>query len=209
MENYELSPETAHPKAKALFKEEFYWSPIDECAPFGNDDGADSFYGFRQWRSNNRNISPIKFIEAQLASWDYPEFDLYETESGKIEEYISAKTQVDTSGINAQMSELLEQFKQMSNEAGQEFSEEQLKQLIAQTTSSMGGMFLYGINNSIIAVGFGQFVLEGKIDSDIKELTRIAIERELLPVMISKWGVHKNERIDKLNIILAALNKMD
>jgi uncharacterized protein YfeS len=30
--------------------EEFYWSPIEETAPFGNDDGADIYAGFKDWR---------------------------------------------------------------------------------------------------------------------------------------------------------------
>jgi hypothetical protein len=30
MDNFELSPETAHPKAKRIMTEDFYWSPIEE-----------------------------------------------------------------------------------------------------------------------------------------------------------------------------------
>ncbi len=209
MENYELSPETAHPKAKELLKDDFYWSPIDECAPFGNDDGSDAFYGFRKWRLNNNNKSPVKFIEKLLNSWDYPKFDLYEMDTEKIKTYISSKTQVDTSGINAQMPELIEQFKQMAKKSGQEFNEEQFKQLIAQTSDNMGGTFLYGIDNSIIAIGFGQYMLEGTIDSELKTLTEIAIKRELLPVLVNKWGEHKSERIKQLNKMLAVVNKMN
>lgn len=60
MDNYDLTPETAHPKAKKILTKEFYWSPIEESGPFGSDDGSDAIYGFRQWRAKNQAISPLK-----------------------------------------------------------------------------------------------------------------------------------------------------
>jgi hypothetical protein len=30
-----FAPETAHPRARALMKDDFFWSPIDESGPFG------------------------------------------------------------------------------------------------------------------------------------------------------------------------------
>ncbi len=34
--------------AKRLMNEEFSWNPINETAPFGNDDGADACAGFKE-----------------------------------------------------------------------------------------------------------------------------------------------------------------
>jgi uncharacterized protein YfeS len=39
---FEFSPKTAHPNAQALMKEDFFWSSIDESAPFGSDGGSDA-----------------------------------------------------------------------------------------------------------------------------------------------------------------------
>jgi uncharacterized protein YfeS len=46
-------PETAHPRARELMTEEFLWDCVDEEAPFGSDEGADAYYGFREWRQQN------------------------------------------------------------------------------------------------------------------------------------------------------------
>ena len=37
MSDYSPTIEKAHPNAKRLMNEEFYWSPIEETAPFGSD----------------------------------------------------------------------------------------------------------------------------------------------------------------------------
>jgi len=50
MDNFEYSFKNAHPNAQALMKDDFYWSPIEETAPFGSDDGWEAAYGFREWR---------------------------------------------------------------------------------------------------------------------------------------------------------------
>jgi uncharacterized protein YfeS len=47
-------PETAHPRARQLMKEEFLWDCVDEEAPFGSDEGADAYYEFRDWRARNK-----------------------------------------------------------------------------------------------------------------------------------------------------------
>ncbi|MEO5603322.1 MAG: hypothetical protein ABIR06_20550 [Cyclobacteriaceae bacterium] len=49
MDDFELSPDTAHPKAKTLLTKDFFWSPSEETGPFGSDDGSDCFHGFMEW----------------------------------------------------------------------------------------------------------------------------------------------------------------
>ncbi|MCE3279284.1 MAG: hypothetical protein K0S44_1475 [Bacteroidetes bacterium] len=207
MENYELSPETAHPKAKQLLTEDFYWSSIEESGPFGSDDGSDAFYGFKLWRSENKAASPIVYLERLLKTWDYPYFDLNEMDTVKIKEYISAKSRTDSS--NFQMPEMTEEFKIMAKNMGMDFDENKLKEMMALTSNDMGGTFLLGIDNAVIAIGFGQFVLEGKIDNDIKTLTQTAIKRELLPLLIDNWGEYKKTRLEQLNKMLTVVDKMN
>ncbi|QJR16206.1 hypothetical protein [Usitatibacter palustris] len=48
-DEWELTPEVAHPNAKRLLKDEFYWDICDEDSPFGNDTGADTLEFYREW----------------------------------------------------------------------------------------------------------------------------------------------------------------
>ncbi|MBO9634928.1 MAG: hypothetical protein J7578_17590 [Chitinophagaceae bacterium] len=82
------SPGTAHPLAKKLMNDDFYWSPMDETAPFGNDDGADAWAGFRDWRQANKTGDPIVYLKEKVANWNYPVFDLSETSYQKLKPYL-------------------------------------------------------------------------------------------------------------------------
>lgn len=164
--NPELTPKSAHPKAKQIMKEEFYWSPIEESGPFGSDDGSDAFYGFREWRQNNKTISPLVYLKELIKEWNYPPFDLNEMNEENIKKYIAS--------------------------------------------SQLGARTLTGQDNAIIAVGFGQFVLEGKIDEDIKSLTKTALNRELLPFVIEMWDKkYQKNRAEQLTKMLSAVDKMN
>ena len=88
MSDYSPTFEKAHPKAKALLKEDFYFSPIDETAPFGNDDGADTYAGFKDWRQTHINDNPKIFLLDQIDYWSYPKFDIYETDIKKLTPYL-------------------------------------------------------------------------------------------------------------------------
>ena len=47
-------PETAHPRARELMAEAFFWDCADEEAPFGSDEGHDAYHEFREWRRRNK-----------------------------------------------------------------------------------------------------------------------------------------------------------
>ncbi len=47
-------PETAHPRARQLMTEEFFWDCTDEEAPFGSDEGDTAYDEFRSWRKQNK-----------------------------------------------------------------------------------------------------------------------------------------------------------
>lgn len=77
------------------------------------------------------------------------------------------------------------------------------------SSRSMGGTYLYSQDNAVIAIGFGQFVLEGKIDRDIAELVKITIQRELLPILMTRFDENvQKERKERLNQMLSDLKKM-
>lgn len=72
MDNFEYTFKSAHPKAQALMTDEFFWSPIEETAPFGSDDGSDAAHGFRQWRFVTKTTSPVIYLKDLIESWQYP-----------------------------------------------------------------------------------------------------------------------------------------
>ncbi|MEO7992090.1 MAG: hypothetical protein ABI663_21235 [Chryseolinea sp.] len=161
MDDFELTPEKAHPKAKALLTEEFYWSPIDETGPFGSDDGSDSFYQFRQWRVDNKKVSPATFLKELLDEWGFPSFDIGKTD---------------------------------------------VKELLTKVDAGM----IIVQDNAIIAIGFGQFVLEGKIDNDIKDLTKKAIQREMADELLVHFrSDYRQVRKDQLTRMLVVVDKMN
>jgi uncharacterized protein YfeS len=69
-EEWALAPENAHPNARALMAEPFFWDCVDEDAPFGNDTAADVLVFFRDWRQANPTASPLAFLGELLGSWE-------------------------------------------------------------------------------------------------------------------------------------------
>ncbi len=150
--------ENAHLKARELFKEEFYWSPVEETSPFGSDDGADAFYQFREWRETNKTASPFIFIEMLLDTWGYSRGPA--PHDAEVAEYLVARSAL-------------------------------------------------GTNNVIIAVGFGQFVLEGAIDKKLLARTIQSVEEECKPSRLSMFAEdYQAKRLEQLTILREALNKM-
>ena len=60
-DEWELSPENAHPNAKRLLKADFYWDVVDEDSPFGNDTGADTLEFYRAWIRENDDDEEFLF----------------------------------------------------------------------------------------------------------------------------------------------------
>ena len=88
MSDYSPTIEKAHPNAKRLMNEEFYWSPIEETAPFGSDDGADTYAAFAEWRVTHKTENPKVFLKEQIDYWGYPTFDLNEINLDKLKPYL-------------------------------------------------------------------------------------------------------------------------
>lgn len=208
MDNFEFSLKSAHPKAQALMADEFYWSPIEETAPFGSDDGSDAAYGFRQWRFLNKTTSPVTYLKDLIASWQYLFFDYNEMDTTNIREYISSKANPDENAIQQQMKMLKEAFKNSADTSMNNLDDRQLRDLINATSKEMGGSYLLGQDNAIIGTGFAQFVLEGHIDNDIKAMTITAIKRQLLPLLINRYDEnYRDKRKQQLTKMLEVITK--
>ena len=60
------------------------------------------------------------------------------------------------------------------------------------------------IDNTVISLAFSQLFLSGNIDTEIKTLAKIAIEREILFAEV--WEENSKTRIEKLNKLTKSLN---
>lgn len=209
IDNFEYSLKTAHPKAQALMTDSFYWSPIEETGPFGSDDGPDAAYGFRQWRILNKLTSPINYLKQLITGWNYPFFDWNEMDTTKIKEYIVSRADIDEESIERQIQLLKEANKNSPDSSLKNIDDSQLREIVKSSSKKLGGAFLLGQDNAIIGTGFAQFVLEGKIDKDMKVLVITAINRQLLPLLINRYDeVYRNIRKEQLTKMLDVVNKI-
>lgn len=208
MRNVEFTFKSAHPKAKALMTDEFYFSPIEETAPFGSDDGWDAAIGFKEWRRSNKTTSPVVYLKNLIAGWQYPFFDYNEMDTAKIKEYIYQKKTLSEADIQQQINTLKEINKKSAGTSGMKLDDTQLREIILSSSQEMNGIYLLGQDNAIIGIGFAQFVLEGHIDQDIKDLTITAIKRQLLPLLINRYDDnYRDKRKQQLTKMLEVVNK--
>lgn len=206
MNDSEFTFKSAHPNAQKLMSEDFYWSPIEETAPFGSDDGSDAAYGFSQWRLVNKTISPVTYLNDLITSWSYPYFGYNELDTNKIKAYLSTKINLDEEIIEQQIQTLKETVKNDPDTSMSKLDDKQLREIINATSNNMGIRYLTGQDNAIIAIGFAQLVMAGRIDNDIKTLTITAIRRQLLPMLISRWDegyqeIRKRQLTKMLNVM--------
>jgi len=208
MDNFQYSYKSAHPNAQALMTDDFYFSPGEETAPFGSDDGWDAAYGFREWRLTNKTTSPIVYLKDLIARWQYPFFDYNEMDTTKINEYINQKKELSEADIQQQINTLKEINKNSADTSSMKLDDKQLREVILSSSKGMNGIYLLGQDNAIIGIGFAQFVLEGHIDKDIKDLTITAIKRQLLPLFINRYDTnYQDKRKQQLTKMLEVINK--
>jgi uncharacterized protein YfeS len=156
----ELSPEN-YPKAAQILTDEFYWDCTDEFSPFGNDDGADTFTFFREWREEHSRDNPVRFLDEHLEGW------------------------------------------QVINGHWDVVDADEAVKLIKENEFSF-----FTRDNSIIAVAFGQILVDGKVHPEIKRRGLLAIERQLLPEINNLAGPgHAPERAERFEKMKAVLSQ--
>ena len=69
MSDYSPTFEKAHPIAKSIMQDSFYFNVIEETSPFGSDDGADTYANFKNWLSINPDGNPKVFLLNQIDEW--------------------------------------------------------------------------------------------------------------------------------------------
>ena len=163
--DYNPDYENAHPKAKELMNEDFFYSSTNETAPFGSDDAADTYAGFAEWRVANKFANPKVFLIQHIEDWGYPDFDLATTDFEKLKSYLQ--------------------------------------------TSEMHIYYLTSIDQSILAIAFGQLYIEGKIDDEMLLIAKYSLERQLNSQILKTWPSDYQEerklKLTKMDIVISEL----
>ena len=185
---FEFSQTNARPEAKLLMKEAFYWSPIDESAPFGSDAGSDAAQGFYKWSKDHPSISVMVYLKGLITSWNFPAIAWDETDTLKLKEYINRSAPLDERIIEEQVKRLNQINDRSSTANGQKaLSDEQLRQIVINSAKKMGASYLIELDEAIIGTAFAQFVLQGKIDSSLRHFAEISLKREMLPLLTAQY----------------------
>ena len=72
---WEVTPQTAHPRARQLLVDSIVWDFGDEDSPLGNDTGADTFAAYLAFRHEQPSVGVQQFIRDQLASFEIADTD--------------------------------------------------------------------------------------------------------------------------------------
>jgi uncharacterized protein YfeS len=163
--DYNPDYENAHPKAKELMNEDFFYNSTDETGPFGSDDAADTYAGFAEWRIANKSANPKDFLIQHIEDWGYPDFDLTTTDFKKLKPYLQK--------------------------------------------SEMHIHYLTGIDQSILAIAFGQLYIEGKIDDEMLLIAKYSLERQLNSQILKMWPQDYQEerklKLTKMDEVISEL----
>lgn len=76
-EKYGIDIDNSHPKAVELIPETFFWSCIDELAPFGSDEGDTALAEYRDWRKANPKTPTLECLKWVIESVGEMEFAGY------------------------------------------------------------------------------------------------------------------------------------
>ncbi len=160
-EPYGIDKDNAHERAIELVPEEFFWSCIDELAPFGSDEGDMALSEFRDWKKENPNTETFECIKWTI-------------------EGVSEKSLADYN------ENILDRNLIKSQLEDENFNDQQ---------------YIFTVDISVIATGFGQLVDEGKIDEKNKPLIQLAIDRQKIWAELATEWEYGNEYIEKLNVL--------
>jgi uncharacterized protein YfeS len=66
----DLSPEDAHPKARAALTDAFFWDTTDACAPFGDETGREVLEALRDLRDEDPRGDALALLDELLDRWE-------------------------------------------------------------------------------------------------------------------------------------------
>ncbi len=93
-EKYGIDIDNAHQKAIELIPEDFFWSCIDELAPFGSDEGDTALAEFRDWRKENPStptLECLKWVIESVGEMDFADYNSEILSRAKIKSQLEDK----------------------------------------------------------------------------------------------------------------------
>jgi uncharacterized protein YfeS len=99
------------------------------------------------------------------------------------------------------LDELLEGWEAV-NDHWEVIDSEQVQKLLKEDAFSLSTR-----DDAVIAVAFGQFALEGRIEPEIKRRALLAMERQALPALLETWAVPAFERVERLGKMRAVVEQ--
>lgn len=203
----DLLYDKAHPNAKALLKDGFFWNHDESTAPFGNRSGAMAVSTYTKWRDTSKTKSLVTFVEHTYTASQYPPFDWHETDADKVKMYVTSLMHSTMPSVQRQIKSMEQQVKDQA--AGKQLSKKEFEDQVQIFMNIMGISFLQAQDNWIIGMCFAQFVIEGKVDKELHRITIAAIKRQLLPFCLSKFNEnYQATRKPLLQKMLVVVNKM-
>jgi len=160
-EQYGIDKELAHPGARELAPESFFWDCTDEFAPFGSDEGDTALAEYREWTRENPEsplIDCLIWTIESVGEMDYSEYN---------DSILSPELVAD----------------QVSDP---EFDDQQ---------------YVFTLDVSVIATGFGQLVDLGTIDSNAKPVISLALQRQILWSQAQSGWPNANEYVSKVKVL--------
>lgn len=164
-ELYGIDIDHANKRAIELIPEDFFWSCIDELAPFGSDEGDTALAEFRDWRKANNDVATIECLKWTIEGVGEMDFDDY---NDSLLSRNKIKKQLEDKGFDDQQ-------------------------------------YIFTLDISVIATGFGQLVDEGIIEEQNKPIIKIALDRQIIWSELQKDWEHANQYIANLNVLKRAL----
>ncbi len=187
-----------------LFKKIFGKKEIENRNPQNNDEES---YGIEKENSHRRAIEliPEDFFWSssdELAPFGSDEGDMalsefrdWRKKNPKVETYECLKWTIEgvsEQNISKYNERILDRAEIKEKIADEDFDDQQ---------------YIFTVDISVIATGFGQLVDEGEIDLKNKPIIQLAIDRQKIWAELSTDWEHRNEYIENLNVLEKVLKK--
>lgn len=85
---WDVTPQTAHPRARQLIGQSVIWDYGDEDSPLGNDTGADTFAAYLSFRGTQPAGVVDDFVHKQLASSCFPEVEWDLIDADRLDDWL-------------------------------------------------------------------------------------------------------------------------
>jgi uncharacterized protein YfeS len=66
----DLTHEGAHPRAREVLTDAFFWDASDPCGPFGDETGREVLEAFRDFRLEEPRGNPVTLLDELLEEWE-------------------------------------------------------------------------------------------------------------------------------------------